>query len=240
MMLLAAALIVATSLEGPLFDLSKAESGDIAAWAQFFGAMGAIWFAWRQAGKDGRAREAEAKAAIEAEARQCVINYEIAEDLFRTIVRQQFNASRAIMLNRGKIYFDADIVHYVDSTLSMLDSIVSSPLPNNVCAIDVQQMRHYAYISRARIIMARDRYGHISNERCLKLLVVDLSRHLDYAYMGRNEAGPIVDVDKVRHGRWSWSGGVNLETLHQIYSAAKVPFPGPKNSSSTDADKTQP
>ncbi|MCB4770204.1 hypothetical protein LGR54_16430 [Ancylobacter sp. Lp-2] len=212
-------------------------SGDVAAWMQFLGAMLAIAFAWWQARRDGRVREAEARASAEAERMQRIINYRIAEDLFRIVVRQQFDAAVAIMNDRGSNFFNGDIISYIDATLKKLDDIILALLPNSNCAIDVQQMRHYAYASRAQVVMAGEVHGVAEKSACLKSLLNNLSTHIDYAFIDRGDEGPRVDKDHEIRARWRWRKGINPGGLREAYRIAKLKFPksGNKRAPSDEA-----
>ncbi|QFR32238.1 hypothetical protein [Ancylobacter sp. TS-1] len=212
-MLLAAAVIVTTALNGPIFDFSATKSGDVAAWLQFLGAMGAIWFAWNRASQDGLEREREKAQATKAADRQKLINYQIAEDMHRRCVEVLFLFARNIKLGSPKLFLAGDAISEIDKIIEIIDSILISPLPSRNAAIDTPVMRQHAFAIRNVYGRAVEHISNSKDEEAFAEIAEAIPLLVKYAYTDRNEHGP-VDIDSLKiFKRWRGASRPNLEEI---------------------------
>lgn len=201
------------------------DAGDWAGWAQFAGAMLALGVSIWLARRDGQERARQAAEAAQAQKQREFINYKIAEDLFRIVMRHRYNAFLAMINGKAKMFFDGQISHYTDSNLDILDVLVRSPLPSRRAAIDVQMMRDYAFTSRSLISFAEARYEG-REPVALRALLDGLKLHLDYAYLDRTPNGPAVDDEWLarHHGRWAVQSAPDMEPLKAWYKKFELDF----------------
>lgn len=195
-------------------SLNKMTAGDWAGWAQFLGAMLAIGFAWTQA------RQGEKRRILE-EGRQKVINYEIAEDMFRRISDSVYKAANAVKSGVEKPFFAGDVLSEAKSSLDMLDKLVMSPLPSREAAIDVQMMRilgfhAYSQLARAKAVVSVPESGVFG------ILLAPLSDVQDYAYMERGETGPLDVCIVQKYRRWRKAERPDMGIFEEDYAVVEA------------------
>lgn len=171
------------------------DAGDWAGWAQFGGAMLAIGFAWWQAGRDTRLRDRQ------DEQRQ-LVNYKIAEDMFRRITDQVHVAAKEVKRGRGIPYFRGNPVASMDETIKIISHLLVSPLPSRNAAIDVQMMHVISLDIREQLILAQRSANEAECRHHLYYLISLWTETKEYAYRERDKDGPKQKEDLKRYRRW--------------------------------------
>jgi hypothetical protein len=166
------------------------DAGDWAGWAQFLGATIAIIVTWWLASRESRRQRALQAEASNKDARDRIIQYDIAQDVMKDIVEMMFNVAVNIKGGVDAPLFWREMVKKMDSDIAILDKMALVPLPTDAAAINVQNMRTNSYVIRASINDAVNHYMEGNKDSALAILKDSLEVMQPFAFMKRTESAP--------------------------------------------------
>jgi hypothetical protein len=170
--------------------IASMDAGDWAGWAQFVGAMGAIYVTRQLASKSERDRK-------EAERRAAVLNYKICVDVFTELLIEAENAAE-VAQGRGDRtqYTSKNPVSRIGRKIDVLHETVFQPLPSARAAQELAEMRRLALALDSLVTEIVLAGGHPNREVTRKESSEILARIRHITRRQRNDDGPIVRADE--------------------------------------------